>query len=39
MQTTEVKVLRAERDIATLGEKIVATEQALPVNLKDEGEA
>ena len=29
MQTAEVKLLRAERDIAAFGEKIVATEQAL----------
>ena len=30
---------RAERDIAAFGEKIMATEQAPLVNLKDEDEA
>jgi predicted nucleic acid-binding Zn-ribbon protein len=38
MQAAEGEVLRAEREIAVLREKIVAVEQALPVNLKDEDE-
>ncbi|MCE3245632.1 MAG: hypothetical protein K0S72_1760, partial [Arthrobacter sp.] len=36
MQAAEGEVLRAEREIAALREKIVAAEQALPANLKDE---
>jgi predicted nucleic acid-binding Zn-ribbon protein len=39
MQAAEGEVLRAEREIAALREKIVAAEQALPANLKDEDEA
>jgi predicted nucleic acid-binding Zn-ribbon protein len=36
MQAADGEVLRAEREIAALREKIVAAEQALPANLKDE---
>jgi predicted nucleic acid-binding Zn-ribbon protein len=39
MQAAEGEVLRAEREIAALREKIVAAEQVLPANLKDEDEA
>jgi predicted nucleic acid-binding Zn-ribbon protein len=39
MQAADGEVLRAEREIAALREKIVAAEQALPANLKDEDEA
>jgi predicted nucleic acid-binding Zn-ribbon protein len=38
MQAAEGEVLRAEREIAVLREKIVAAEQALPAKLKDEDE-
>jgi len=39
MQAADGEVLRAEREIAALRETIVAAEQALPANLKDEDEA
>lgn len=38
MQAAEGEILRVEREIAVLREKIVAVEQVLPANLKDEDE-
>jgi predicted nucleic acid-binding Zn-ribbon protein len=39
MQAAEGEILRAERAIAALREKIVAAERALPASLRDDDEA